>query len=186
MLTRDARRTTPWDRPRNPSRGDGPIARAPHPDITRGSGPDFVGIGLPASGTRWLYDSLVAHRAVRMPPIKELHFLDWGVPRPSLDRLGARPRWSLPPRHRRFIRTYERSGLLESLLQHEAEFQTRRRDGERHDRLPTPAELDLYERLFSPFRPFATGEVTPTYHGLADATIDAFTERFPWVRFLWA
>lgn len=156
--------------------GDGRISRKP--------GPDFIGIGLPASGTRWLYDSLVAHRAVRMPPIKELHFLDRGVLKASLERLQARPGWSLPRRHRRFIATYERSGLLEELLRHEAGFQAARRAGVRSERLPTPAEFDLYERLFLPFRPFATGEVTPAYHRLSDRLIESFTDRFPGVKYL--
>lgn len=39
-------------------------------------GPDFLGIGAARSGTSWLYRALERHRALWLPPIKELHYFD--------------------------------------------------------------------------------------------------------------
>ncbi len=147
-------------------------------------GPDFIGIGIPASGTRWLYDALAAHPMIRMPLVKELHFLDRGVRSRRLAKLRARPAWQLPRRHRRFVRVYERSGLLEQLVEHEARYHARERTGAPTDLLPSEAEFDLYQRLFQPFRPFVTGEVTPGYYRVSDRTIDAVATRFPHARYL--
>ncbi len=47
-------------------------------------GPDFICIGLPRSGTGWLYDQLCAHRDFWMPPIKEIRYLDREVIRKPL------------------------------------------------------------------------------------------------------
>lgn len=147
-------------------------------------GPDFIGIGLPSSGTRWAYDALAAHPLVRMPLIKELHFLDRGVRTERLRKLRAQPRWKLARRHRRFIRAYERSGLLDQLTAHEARFHARKRAELLTDLLPSEAEFDLYGQLFRPFRPFVTGEITPDYYRVPDRTIDAFATRFPGARYL--
>lgn len=38
--------------------------------------PTFLGIGAPRSGTTWLYDRLIKHPQVWMPPVKEIHFFD--------------------------------------------------------------------------------------------------------------
>ena len=39
-------------------------------------GPDFLCIGAQKAGTSWLYDMLVGHPDVVMPPVKEIHFFD--------------------------------------------------------------------------------------------------------------
>jgi len=36
------------------------------------TGPDFVGVGAPRSGTSWLYEVLSRHPALWLPPVKEL------------------------------------------------------------------------------------------------------------------
>lgn len=46
---------------------------------SRHTDPAFIGIGMPNSGTRWLYDQLASHRDVWMPVQKELHFFDRGM-----------------------------------------------------------------------------------------------------------
>lgn len=38
--------------------------------------PDFLGIGLPQSGTTWLYDNLRCHTQLFLPATKELHYFD--------------------------------------------------------------------------------------------------------------
>ena len=38
--------------------------------------PDFLGIGLPQSGTTWLYNNLRCHPELHLPDIKELHYFD--------------------------------------------------------------------------------------------------------------
>jgi hypothetical protein len=43
---------------------------------TPATGPDFVGVGAPRSGTSWLYEVLSRHPALWLPPVKELHYFD--------------------------------------------------------------------------------------------------------------
>ncbi len=38
--------------------------------------PDFLGIGLPQSGTTWLYENLRCHPHLNLPSTKELHYFD--------------------------------------------------------------------------------------------------------------
>lgn len=47
-------------------------------------GPDFVCIGAQKGGTTWLYDNLVHHPAVWMPPVKEIHFFNLIAPHREL------------------------------------------------------------------------------------------------------
>jgi len=44
--------------------------------------PDFLGIGAQRSGTTWLFNQLLAHPEVYVPPQrKEIHFFDWNYDR---------------------------------------------------------------------------------------------------------
>jgi hypothetical protein len=45
------------------------------------NGPDFICIGMPKAGTRWLYDQLSHHPDFWMPPAKELHYLSQSTPK---------------------------------------------------------------------------------------------------------
>ena len=47
-------------------------------------GPDFLCIGAQKSGTTWLYDNLVGHPSVWMPPVKEIRFFDLVCPNEAL------------------------------------------------------------------------------------------------------
>jgi hypothetical protein len=47
-------------------------------------GPDFVCIGTQKSGTTWLYDNLLEHPSVCMPPVKEVRFFDLVCPNENL------------------------------------------------------------------------------------------------------
>ena len=53
--------------------------------------PDFLCIGAPKAGTTWLFDNLVRHPEVWLPPTKSIHFFD-GTARPirrkRLRRMG--------------------------------------------------------------------------------------------------
>lgn len=46
--------------------------------------PDFLCIGAQRSGTSWLYSSLSSHPAVRLPPVKEIHYFDSPDSKPVL------------------------------------------------------------------------------------------------------
>ena len=62
--------------PTDPAGPPGPEPECP-PDWRTGP-PDFVGIGTYRSGTTWLYEMIVAHPDVAIPPgrPKELHFFE--------------------------------------------------------------------------------------------------------------
>lgn len=57
--------------------------------------PDFLGIGLPRSGTTWLYKNLVLHPDIYFPSHKELHYFNRHFQRPlrsyARNFEGARP-----------------------------------------------------------------------------------------------
>lgn len=57
-------------------------------------GPDFVCIGAQKAGTTWLYENLIKHPDVWMPPIKEIHYFNRVCLNESL--LGE---WSTPHPH---------------------------------------------------------------------------------------
>lgn len=43
--------------------------------------PDFICIGMPKAGTRWLFDQVDHHPDFWMPPVKELHYLNRDIPK---------------------------------------------------------------------------------------------------------
>ena len=155
------------------------------------SGPDFLCIGMPASGTRWLYDNLQAHGDVMMPLIKELHFLDRGFRSRTLnnrlDRVARRERDGLPidPRHRAFLDAYAKAPSVPGLPAAEEDFIRLWKHG---DAIETPFKPDQdhfawYEALFAPYRPCLTGDITPGYWRIGPDVIREFHARYPDVRY---
>ena len=67
--------------------------------MTEKRGPDFVCIGAQKAGTTWLYDNLLRHPGVWLPPEKEIHFFNLVCPHEEL--LGIEV-----PKHRRGIARY--------------------------------------------------------------------------------
>ncbi len=156
------------------------------------SGPDFLCIGMPASGTRWLYDNLQAHADVEMPLIKELHFLDRGFRsrtlKNRLDRVARRERDGQPidSRHRAFLDAYAKAPSVPGLVKAEEDFLRLWKHG---DAIETPFKpdqehFDWYEGLFAPYRPSLTGDITPGYWRIGPDVIRDFHARYPHVRYL--
>jgi hypothetical protein len=56
------------------------------------SGPDFICIGAPKSGTTWLYQNLNRHPSIWLPPVKELHYFDALYPLPRYAIRKSHPR----------------------------------------------------------------------------------------------
>lgn len=132
-----------------------------------GAGPDFVCIGLPKAGTRWLFDQMVGRPDVWMPPIKEISFLN-GIPRPSNDaRIGAER-----------ARLRERGPLLTDVAR-QRRFLDLFADHAAH-----VGDLDWYRRLFDMKGGRRSGDVSPAYSGLSDARIAEVAEALPETRFI--
>lgn len=155
-------------------------------------GPDFVCIGMANSGTRWLFDLLESHADVRMPKLKELHFLDSGFREHLARNLWAKQIRKqhngnqIDPRHVEFFMRYLESPLLEELRIIERQF---------HKDFSEPGfslsafrpeahHYAWYESLFEPYRPFQTGDITPGYRRLPSDLIAQFHARYPNTRYL--
>ena len=113
------------------------------------TGPDFVGIGAPRSGTSWLYEALSRHSALWLPPVKELHYFDE------------------PVRSKRYYR-YLRMRLISGLWIRRplSRFDLHYFLGQRSDA--------WYCNLFEPARRrgLVTGEITPAYSILDEAALE--------------
>lgn len=71
--------------------------------MTVARGPDFICIGAQKAGTTWLYDNLIGHPQVWMPPVKEIHFFDLVCPPKELLGIEVHTYFSLFERYRPFF-----------------------------------------------------------------------------------
>jgi hypothetical protein len=133
------------------------------------SHPDFVCVGAQKAGTAWLYDQAHSHPRVWMPPLKEIRYfmpIFGQVKRQAAKRLcmgtsGQKKGRPLDERDREFLRRAARAkGAAEG------------------------ASLDEYLDLFEPAGEFVTGDVTPGYHALNEATISELATGLPNCRFI--
>lgn len=142
--------------------------------------PNFIGIGQPLSGTGWIWKQLDGHRDTRLPPIKEMHFLDHGMatigPRRNLAKLlegnahlqpGGKERLAILKRY--FLdpvceeleaERYRYQESLQAVLADLPNYSTRKipltfRPEARH--------FDWYGGLFADTPDHITGEITPRY-----------------------
>ncbi|MEM8632393.1 MAG: sulfotransferase [Pseudomonadota bacterium] len=155
-------------------------------------GPDFISIGMPSSGTRWLYDNLQAHKDVHMPYIKELHFLDRGIREHTVknrtreanqqDRDAAQ----IDPRDRAFLDRYLHGEVVPELRSAEQEYLKHSKEGRIRESLFIPQEhhFEFYDSLFRCYFPKKTGDITPGYFRLPEKTISAFHNRYPFAKYL--
>lgn len=156
------------------------------------SGPDFLCIGMPCSGTRWLYDNLQAHSDIEMPLIKELHFLDRGFRSRTLNnRLKKIIQRETNGRgvatsHRVFLERYAQAPSIPGLPEAEAAYLWAWKHGTAEETTfkPQAEHFDWYESLFEPYRPKMTGDVTPGYWWVGPDTIRTFNERYPHMRYI--
>lgn len=119
--------------------------------LTKGAGPDFVGIGAQKAGTTWLHDNLEIQPEFWLPPEKELHFFNRVAPNEEL--LGVEAR-AMPPVLDRYRPALESPSVevLRWLRQY-------------HFGAPS---TDWYRSLFPPslVRGRIAGEITPAYSTL--------------------
>ncbi|MCU0270250.1 MAG: sulfotransferase [Acidimicrobiales bacterium] len=132
-------------------------------------GPDFLGIGPSRCGTTTLFAELRSHPGVWLPPLKELHY--W-------DRQRGRARWNRKALgHATWLRHSLRAGLRrEPGATDDLRFFARYLTGARTD--------EWYRSLFAIGGPRASGEITPAYCSLPDATLDALARALPDTRFV--
>lgn len=115
-------------------------------------GPDFVCIGAQRGGTTWLYENLVVHPRVWLPPIKETHFFDGVCPHEELLGIETSPD---PRGWRRWAVLLDRPsvGTLRWLRRYFGDGRT----------------TDWYYRIFEkPHPDLVTGDITPAYSTLDD------------------
>jgi hypothetical protein len=127
-------------------------------------GPDFICIGLPKAGTRWLFDQLDDHPDFWMPPAKELVYLNQSFPTMVFTKRkpGGRGEHGL---HRDRIDTRDQSFL----------------DYARACRRQ-PMDLDRYAGLFGFKGDLLSGDISPIYWTLKGGTIAKVADRFPRVK----
>lgn len=141
----------------------------------RGAPPHFLGIGAQKAGTTWLYHNLRAHPDVWLPPEKELHYFDEGrvTSRRLLGGLfGKRPE---DQRWRRQLKRHARVA-----------WQRRRIEQPRwlaRYFLGRPDDA-WYLSLFAPADGRLTGEITPAYAVVDEATVAHVRELAPEARLL--
>ncbi|MFL6690728.1 MAG: sulfotransferase [Alphaproteobacteria bacterium] len=132
-------------------------------------GPDFICIGMPKSGTGWLFDQLKYHPDFWMPPIKELAYLSHGTPR-------------LKAAQRRFDAANTAGGL-----QKFSDWANRRTDDSRdlaflkevNDSVGREIDLEFYSALFSYKEGALSGDISSGY-GLVDPEIvSGLEQRLP-------
>lgn len=173
--------------------------------------PGFIGIGMPSSGTRWLYDQLAWHRDVWLPVQKELHFFDRGMRHESARKRlhetlllppesihGPRLSWRkrLAGLNRALFRRSQVRFLLEYLTGPGAQRRARiematqpRRDAQGSvGLLGNPgleaADYEHYRRLFACADRPVTGEITPAYASLEPDYVGEICEEFRGTRFI--
>ena len=132
-------------------------------------GPDFICVGMLKGGTRWLFDQLQFHPDFWMPPIKELHYLD----RDDSRSKNAKQALKLHKKGRRKTQSADRD-YDERDLAFLGEMAADR----------GPLDMDRYAALFRHKGDKLTGDVTPHYSALDDATIAEVTGYLKDVRIL--
>lgn len=132
------------------------------------SKPDFMCIGSQKAGTQWLYDQLVLHPDVWLPPVKELHFFDGRLSTSTCQDLQEKMQ-TLEATNRR-----REEQLLRPLDRRDAHFLA-------HALSFNPDELDFewYRGLFDPAGEHITGDITPDYSALPESTIKEITGFLP-------
>jgi hypothetical protein len=136
---------------------------------SRGSGPDFLCIGMQKAGTAWLFDQLDAHPDFWMPPLKELHFFDSRLEVKRLDSLLRRMQTDA----QRLLAAKRREGRR-AFSERDLDFLARAGAIK-----GTPQDLDKYAELFAPKGELISGDITPGYSRLPENTIRDIAEHFP-------
>jgi hypothetical protein len=138
---------------------------------TKGSYPDFIGIGAQKAGTTWLYRNLRAHPQIWMPKNKELHYFDQRINDTSFSLrarvLGKRPEDQTWRQQVRFwtglhLKQFSLPGLIWVYRYY-----------------MRPPNDDWYAALFGAGGGKTTGEITPNYSVLEKKQIAHVHEIMP-------
>jgi len=133
-------------------------------------GPNFICIGMPKTGTGWLFDQLKFHSDFWVPPIKGMYYLD----RPITQSDDARELLRiLGDRERLKIRTANLRPLDES----DVSFLNLL-----NSYSGKPRDLERYAALFQFGAGRIAGDITPGYARLDEQIIKAIAGRFPNLR----
>ena len=122
------------------------------------------------AGTGWLYDQLLRHPQFWMPPVKEINYLSRETPTLNHARRLATHR--KPPRRRRQLQG-ENQGWEErdlGFLRDAAELRLK------------PRDVSLYASLFRHKGDLLSGDISPGYVQLDEATIQSVAHVIPKVR----
>lgn len=133
------------------------------------SHPDFVCVGAQKAGTAWLYDQAHSHPRVWMPPLKEIRYF-----MPIFEQVKR-----VAEKRVRIGTSGQKKG--EALDERDREFLRRMAHAKG---AVAGASLDEYLDLFEPAGEFVTGDVTPGYHALSEATISRLATGLPKCRFI--
>jgi hypothetical protein len=153
---------------------------APTAKLSRVDGPDFICIGMPKAGTRWLYDQLQYHPDFWMPPVKEMHYLLNDVARMGNfeGRLG---RERSPEKAARRARKLAERNLLPRRQQSARDLQFLEEAMELDGK---PRDLDRYAALFRYKEGLLSGDVSPGYTQFTPEIIAQTAARFPGTRIM--
>jgi hypothetical protein len=136
-------------------------------------GPDFICIGMPRSGTGWLFDQVQFHPEFWMPPTKEFDYLK---PGPQLRLKNVMTRLE---RAQRRARGNKRRGFIKW---------GNRRAGDDRDvafleeasqGVGKPMEIANYRALFRFKGDLKSGDVSPSYVALTEDLIKRIAEELP-------
>lgn len=133
------------------------------------AGPDFICVGLPKSGTGWLFDQLKYHPDFWMPPVKELAYLN----RPILELKEAerqlRNMKKQPEKHRRWDWSNREQG-------DDRDYQFLQEATEAIGEAP---DIERYMKLFRYKNGALSGDISSGYCALNRNMIKLIAERLP-------
>jgi len=133
------------------------------------TGPDFICIGLPKSGTGWLFDQLKYHPDFWMPPVKELAYLH-------------RPILELKEAERQF-----RNMKTQPQKHHRSDWSNRQQSDDRDYRfleeaveaIGKPLDIERYVKLFRYKNEALSGDISSGYCSLNRRTLKSIVEHLP-------
>jgi len=136
--------------------------------------PDFIGIGPPKTGTTWIYQNLLNHPQVEMPPDKEIRFFweRYFVGKLSLRELLTGDHWHVKGRrtfHKNRFKKHFSDLIKFKLNSAELCWDTTYRLGNRSYR--------WYASLFQ--QEIVSGDITAKYCELPEAEISRISQVFP-------
>ena len=131
-------------------------------------GPDFLCIGAPKTGTTWLFEQLSDHPDFWMPPVKELHGLDFRSMHHSV-----LPTYEVARTNLEALNEKRAAQQLRALTPADIQFL------EKYLRFVPSLSMRRYAELFAPKNGLMSGDITPAYSALKRKRIRRIATRFP-------